>query len=64
MPIDGCRQVIYSLLALLIVTIIATYWARYLAQQRKRHVKGWMFASAMLPPVVFILWALPARATA
>jgi hypothetical protein len=53
--------VIYSLLALLIVTIIATYWARHLAQLRKRHVKGWMFATAMLPPAVLVLWALPKR---
>ena len=52
---------IYSLLALLTVTIIATYWARDLAQLRQRHVKGWMIATAMLPPVVFVLWALPKR---
>lgn len=55
---------IYSLILLLIVTIIATYWARQLAQHRKRHVSGWSFATAMLPPLVLILWLLPTKAPA
>ena len=54
----------YGLIVLLVVTFIATYWARHLAQHRKRHVGGWSFATAMLPPLVLILWALPARASA
>lgn len=55
---------IYSLILLLIVTIIATYWARQLAQHRRRHVSGWSLATAMLPPLVLILWALPAKRSA
>ncbi|MGI9484636.1 MAG: hypothetical protein ACR2RF_01890 [Geminicoccaceae bacterium] len=53
---------IYCLIVLLVITFVATYWANRLAYQRKRHVGGWSFATAMLPPLVLILWALPARA--
>ena len=50
-----------TLLLLLILTIAATWWARRLAIGRGRSVGAWAFATAMLPPVVLILWALPAR---
>lgn len=48
-----------SLIILLAITILATCWARRLAIQRDRHVGGWAMATATLPPVVLILWALP-----
>jgi len=52
---------ILSLVLLLAITIIATYWARYLAKQRGRHIGAWALATAALPPVVLLLWALPPR---
>jgi len=55
---------IYTTIALLIVTILATYWARDLALHRRRHVGAWALATAMLPPVVLILWALPPKSVA
>lgn len=52
---------IYGLVALLVITVLATYWANRLAYQRKRHVGAWSFATAMLPPLALVLWALPAK---
>jgi hypothetical protein len=45
----------------LAITLIAMFWARRLADRRNRHVGGWTLATAILPPVVLVLWALPAR---
>jgi|GEM_PF-4593694 len=52
---------IASLLVLLVITFIATWWARHLAAERGRHVGGWALATALLPPIVLILWVLPTR---
>ena len=52
---------VVALVAVLIVTFIATYWARSLAYDKGRHVGGWMFATVMFPPVVLILWMLSPR---
>lgn len=50
-----------GLLALLIVTILATVWAKNLAYRRHRHVSGWTISTALFPPLVLILWALPPK---
>jgi amino acid transporter len=52
---------VLSLIILLVVTILAVMWARKLAAKRGRHVNGWALATALFPPVVLILWALPRR---
>ncbi|MEM7042381.1 MAG: hypothetical protein AAF543_06180 [Pseudomonadota bacterium] len=52
---------IASLLLVLLITFLATWWARQLAMHRHRHVKGWMWATVMFPPAVLVLWVLPAR---
>jgi hypothetical protein len=53
---------VWSALVLLIVTVVATGWSRRLAAARGRHTAGWALATALFPPVVLILWTLPARA--
>ena len=55
---------VLSLIILLVVTILAVMWARKLAARRGRHVSGWALATALFPPVVLILWALPALSVA
>ena len=52
---------IVSLLLLLVVTVAATWWARQLAVARGRRAGAWALATALFPPVVLILWALPAK---
>jgi membrane-associated protease RseP (regulator of RpoE activity) len=54
----------YALVVLLLITVIATYWARHLAAHRRRNIGVWAFATAMLPPLVLILWALPEKPNA
>ena len=54
----------YTLVAFLVITVIATYWARHLAAHRRRNIGVWAFATAMLPPLVLILWALPQKPAA
>lgn len=54
----------FGLLALLAATIAATWWAKHLARHRQRRVAAWAFATAMLPPLVLVLWALPAKPAA
>lgn len=53
-----------ALIILLVVTILAMIWARRLAIRRGRHVTAWTLATALLPPVVLVLWALPSKAPA
>lgn len=53
---------ILSLVLMVAVTVLATYWARQLAFRRGRHIGGWAFATALFPPLVLILWLLPGRA--
>ncbi len=53
---------IISLLMVLLVTLIATWWSRHLAMERGRRAGAWALATAIFPPVVLILWALPRRA--
>jgi hypothetical protein len=50
-----------TLPALLILTFVATWWSRRLAVARGRSASAWALATALLPPVVLLLWALPAR---
>lgn len=52
---------IISLLLMFAITVIATWWARDLAEKRGRAVGAWGFATAIFPPIALILWALPAR---
>ena len=52
---------LWTLLLLLAVTATATWLSRMLASKRNRHAGLWAFATAMLPPVVLILWALPSK---
>ncbi len=50
-----------ALAALLIITIMASFWARRLAVSRGRRVTAWVLATAWFPPAVLILLALPPR---
>ncbi len=52
---------IISLVLLLIVTVLATFWSRHLANRRNRNAGAWTFVTALLPPMVLILWALPPK---
>ncbi|MEZ5931245.1 MAG: hypothetical protein R3F54_04740 [Alphaproteobacteria bacterium] len=52
---------IWSLLLLLVVTVAATWWSRRLAAARGRSVAAWSLATALFPPIVLMLRALPAR---
>jgi len=52
---------ILSLLVLLAITVAATWWSRLLAAERGRAVGAWALTTALLPPVVLLLWLLPAK---
>ena len=50
-----------SLLLLLAVTVLATWWSRRLAANRYRNAGAWALATAMFPPAALLLWFLPPR---
>jgi len=58
--VAGWREFeVLPLIAFLLITVLRVLAARSLALRKHRHTFGWMLATALFPPVILMLLALP-----